>query len=127
MIDLPELPRQLKKREADVTPRVLEWFRANYSGSCALEIKATSGNSIPASAVLPHQKLALWDVALRGGIVHKLSDEARRKQPFDAFCLKGCPAYVVACFTTYHTCYLIPIQEWKGIKIDPAHPGPISI
>lgn len=60
------------------------------------------------------------DAASSEGIVHKLSDEARRQQPFDAFLLKEVPAYVVACFTARHArvCYLIDANEWSGARFN---------
>jgi len=109
---LPDLPRQVKKREADVTPKILDWFLHKHWGSCAIEIKATNGNSIPASALEPHQQRALLD-ALDHGIVHKIADSGRRL-PFDAFVLKGVPAYVVACFTSHGKAYVVPVDKWKG-------------
>ena len=115
MSELPDLPRQIVKREASVTPRVLEWFRTLYKRSCAIEVKCTDGNSIPKSALMEHQRLALL-AATGEGIVHKLSDEARRKQPFDAFQLVSVPAYVVACFTKHRKCLVIPVEEWRGAK-----------
>lgn len=114
---LPDLPRTIKKREASITPRVLEWFRTNYTAPCALEIKATQTGSIPASALAPHQRIALLDATTARGIAHKLSDEARRQQPFDAFVLKGCAAFVVACFPKRGICYAVPIKEWRGVKL----------
>ncbi len=114
---LPELPKTRKKREADLTPRVLQWFRENHSPSCAIEIKATYGLRLAARVLQPHQKAALLDAASGRGIVHKLSDEARRQQPFDAFKLASVPAYVVACFTRNRTCHIVPVARWVGISI----------
>lgn len=122
---LPELPRIIKKREANITPKVLAWFRKNYPYTCAIEIKATNSNSIPKSAVMDHQMKALLQAESPVGIVHKLSDEARRKQPFDAFCIKGCKAYVVACFTGRGICYVIPANEWSGANVK--HPQGVII
>ena len=97
-----------------MTPLILEWFRKAHKGPCAIEIKATDTNSIPESKLAPHQKLALL-AATQGGIVHKLTDEARRKQPFDAFMLVGVPAYVVAVFTKEpRVALVIEVQKWRG-------------
>lgn len=118
---LPELPKLKKKREANITPLVLSWFRENYPGSAAIEIKATDKMSIPASAVLPHQRAALMDVCggKSGGLVYKISDEARRQVPFDAFQLQHAGAFVVACFTDpkIRRCLIYDIREWKGAKV----------
>lgn len=111
MDSLPSLPRVIRKKEASITPKVLTWFRENHKGSCAIEIKVAKGNSLPASALAPHQHAALM-AASRGGIVHKLSDEARRRQPFDAFMLQGVPAYVVVVFTAKRIALAIPVAHF---------------
>lgn len=64
---------------------------------------------------MPHQKAALL-AASRGGIVHKISDEARRQQPFDAFKLSGVQAYVVACFGK--ECTAIRVEHWNGASME---------
>lgn len=102
-------------------------MRAIYRKSCAVEIKASAGNTIPASALLDHQRAALMDVASFRGIAHKLSDEARRQQPFDAFMLANVPAYVVACFTKAGVCYVIPIEIWKGARVGMQAPYMIDL
>lgn len=111
--ELPSLPRVLKKREASVTPKVLNWFATHYMGCAAIEIKATKKGNIPASAVLPHQAAALFDAG-DTGIVHKLSDEARRRQPFDAFKIAYARGFVVCCFLTERKALVIDIEEWEG-------------
>lgn len=116
---LPNLPRTIEKREAKYTPRVLEWFKENYSGSCAIEIKATKGRSIPASALLPHQKAALMAACGRG-ITWKIPDEARRQTPFDAFKIARAGAFVVCVFTTTRVVLVIDVREWAGARSDTA-------
>jgi len=97
MTTLPDLPRILAKKEASVTPAILKWIRENGPPSFLFEIKVCRGKSLPASAVLPHQKLALL-AASGGGIVHKISDEARRKQPADGFKISFARGYVFVAF-----------------------------
>ena len=116
MDSLPDLPKKRNTREADLTPKVLKWFRENHVGSCAIEIKASAGTRIPASALAPHQRLAL-EAAAKQGIVHKIADN-KAKNPFDAFMLKGVPAYVVACFTHHRVCLVIPVDKWSGATPD---------
>lgn len=117
---LPELPRKLRKREADHTRAVLEWFKENYLGGCVvIEIKYSSGNSVPRRAVLPHQIAALTAANSGRGLVHKLSDEARRQQPFDAFLMRSCDAFVVCVFGGSRgvgVCHAVPVRMWGGIK-----------
>lgn len=116
---LPSLPSLKKKREANVTPRVLAWFKYNGPSSCAIEIKATTSGSIPESALLPHQKAALL-AACKSGVIHKLSDEARRQQPFDAFKISYARAFVVCCFLKegLREALVIDVKEWRGAKYD---------
>ncbi len=88
--DLPELPVVKVKREANITPTVLAWFREQFAPSfvykisdeaqrrlpfdafmlgkhpAAIEIKVTTRKYISQSAVLPHQKLALQEVEKAG-------------------------------------------------------------
>ena len=111
-MDLPELPRILKKREAEITPSVLLWFKENYPRSCAIEIKQTDKNSIPEKALQKHQRKALLDATM-AGITHKIADN-RTRLPFDAFLFKKADAFVVACFRRQKTCLVIPIKNWKG-------------
>lgn len=119
---LPDLPKKHTKREAGITPRVLEWFKTHYNGSCAIEIKATVENTIPMSALQPHQFSALLAATSTSGVVHKISDESRGHKPFDAFMLKRADAYVVACNTQKGICHAIPVKAWRGISFDrPGH------
>lgn len=113
---LPPLPRRLRKKEASLTPRVFSWAKKAINGPVALEIKQTDTDSIPASALLPHQRLALLAACSKEGLAHKLTDEARRRQPFDAFILKNTPAYVVACFTKHKIAHVFHVKSWEGAR-----------
>ncbi len=115
---LPELPALKHKLEADLTTKVLEWFRVNHKESCCLEIKATTKNTIPVGALAIHQKLALSAASSAQGIIHKLTDEARRKQPFDAFQLVNSPAYIVCCFKTHGYCLVFDHAGWDGARYE---------
>lgn len=86
---LPELPKILKKREANITPDVLRWFKDNYPHSCAIEIKYGKNK------LEDHQKTALAQVA-GGCFSYKIADTGRRN-PFDGFLLKNAYACVVTC------------------------------
>ena len=111
---LPDLPRIIQKREAGITPAILSWFRENGPATCLIEIKATTKNKIPASALLPHQRRALLD-ACGGGIVYKLSDEARRQVPCDAFKISYTRAFVVCAFlSSPRVALVIDIKKWRG-------------
>jgi hypothetical protein len=89
MSKLPKLPRQLKKREAEITPRVIAWFQANYTHSVALEVK------VKGQKLKEHQALALHTVA-SGSFAYKIPDTGRRN-PFDAFVLKDAHPFAVEC------------------------------
>lgn len=117
MPTLPELPRKRKQTEADITPKVIRWFRDIYRKSCVFEIKVPKGaqRTISMRALAPHQYAALM-LASRGTLAHKISDAGRTRQPFDGFVVSNVSAYVVACFPATHVCYVIPIQEWRGAK-----------
>lgn len=74
----------------------------------------TKTNTLPRSALKDHQRLALFAAQTRG-ITHKISDEARRQQPFDAFQLKGVAGFVVVCFTQNpKIARVYTVDEWKG-------------
>lgn len=126
MDKLPPLKKVLKKREADHTRAVLEWFRNSYlGGSVALEIKYCKGNSLGQSALQPHQRAALRAAASGGagaGLIHKLSDEVRRQQPFDAFMIRGAAAFVVVVFGGREAgglrCAAWPVVAWAGAHRD---------
>ncbi len=115
--DLPDLPSLSKKREQKLTPRVLDWFRKNYKGSCAIEIKATRSRSIPASALRLHQAAALKQVS-SSGLAYKIPDEGFSKKPFDAFFLSYSASFVVACFQTEGVCLVIDADKWRGATPD---------
>ena len=66
--------------------------------------------------------LALKDSKSFNGLVHKLSDESRRQQPYDAFMLKNADAYVVACFSTHGYCFIIPVEDWQGANYIMGYP-----
>lgn len=125
MIELPPLPTVRKRREADVTPKVLKWFREHHQGSAAIEVKATDTDYIPEGALKDHQRAALL-AASGQGLVHKIAD-AKRKNPFDAFMLQGVQSYVVACFTKRGVCLAVPASSWKGCRPSSPHTHLIRI
>ena len=116
-MSLPDLPTVKKKREADCTPAILSWFRANASkiGSCLIEIKATTSNSIPASAVATHQLAALRQ-ASGEGLCYKIPDFGYTKKPADAFLLAGSRAFVVCAFLKHRVVLVIEADKWHGCR-----------
>lgn len=88
-MELPELPKLRRRREADITPDVMRWFGANWPRSYAVEVKAKGGR------VRKHQPAALKRVQ-SGSFDHKIPDMGQRN-PFDFFGLKGADAFIVVC------------------------------
>lgn len=111
---LPDLPRQLIKREANITPKILDWFHVHYPHNVALEIKATKTNSIPKSAVKDHQLIALIMAQTKTGLTYKIPDNGRVRQPFDAFQFKNAHSFVVCAFLKQRIALAIDPNKWNG-------------
>ena len=127
MDNLPPLPRTLKKREAEITHRILSWFQKNYQNSVALEIKVTKTGSIPAKAVLDHQLKALKQVQTASGLSYKIPDASHLRLPFDAFQMKNCESFVVAVFLTHKKCLAFDPHVWKGAKPTTVPTFPVAL
>ena len=89
---MEELPRVLRKREAQKTSNILLHF--NYT--CAIEIKQTRTDTLYANSIQPHQRDALL-AAKHGVLRYKIPDMGRRN-PFDGIILAGVPAFVVVAY-----------------------------
>lgn len=89
---MENLPRVLKKREANRTGDIMKMF----DQTCALEIKQTKTNTLYANSVKPHQLESLLK-ARREVFRYKIPDMGQRN-PFDAVVLKEIPAYIVILF-----------------------------
>ena len=84
---MPPLPRVLKKKEAYHTSAIMRMMLETH-GTCAVEVKMRGRK------VSPHQMIALKKVVSPEGFAWKIPDYGH-ENPFDFFCLKGVPAYVV--------------------------------
>lgn len=84
---LPNLPKLRNKTEADITPKIMDWFLKNCPFDVAVEVKIVGGK------VRPHQKSALKQVH-DGKFAHKLADTGIR-QPFDFIVLKNAHPFIV--------------------------------
>ncbi len=84
---MPPLPRVLNKKEAKLTPKIMEMMLRTH-GNCVFEIKRRGRK------VQPHQIAALKRCASDEGFCWKIRDDGSR-QPFDAFCARNMPAFVV--------------------------------
>lgn len=70
-----------------------KWLKNVYKKTGAFELKLTKNDSMPFSAVAPHQIEAL-KAASDKGLVYKIPD-AGYQNPFDCFSLFNVPAFVV--------------------------------
>ena len=115
---LPPLPSKKEKREAKITPLVEKYFLTQFPSSVIVEVKATKTNTIPLSAVKPHQLQALKDARSPEGIVHKMSDMGRILQPADFWMFKNSQSFVIACFLKERICLAINPHKWIGARVD---------
>lgn len=84
------------KREQQFTLQFRHWIKANPQPlCCAFELKQTTADSIPFSAVQEHQLDALIASASEKGLLWKLPDDSRGIKPFDMFYLTRADGYVV--------------------------------
>lgn len=84
---LPELKAITDNTEAEVTPKIMEWFLNNRMKSCLIEIK------VKGEKPKPHQMATLIKVA-QGKFAYKFPD-GRSRTPGDAVILINASAYVV--------------------------------
>lgn len=77
---MDNLPRKLKKKEADKTPAIMQWFLDNYPEDVAVEVKM-KGNKVKL-----HQNAALNQVK-DGKFAYKIRDMGQRN-PLDFIVLK---------------------------------------
>lgn len=89
-MELPNLPRVLKKRESKIDTRVLEFLLNTRNNSFALEVKMKGG------VFKKHQLKYLKKVA-NGKHGRKMSDSTIGKLDFDAFGLIKADAIKVIC------------------------------
>lgn len=92
---LPDLPRILKKREADFGILLRHWLKANPTFSTAYELKQTSGTSIPFSCLEEHQAIYLQAIKSNQGTLIRVQGVSGEP---DYIYLRNCPASVVIKF-----------------------------
>lgn len=71
---LPELPKQLKKRESALGLKLRQWVE-NATGSCVFELKQTTEPSILFDCVGPQQIAHLMSAKSHEGILMKNQDK----------------------------------------------------
>ena len=101
--------------ESKFQTRFNQWLRETQSiDNAGFELKVTKKNSIPFSAVKPHQINALLEVKKRG-LIYKISDISLGLKPIDCFILHGA-AYVVILYykgsRKINTAYIIDIDRF---------------
>lgn len=83
-------------------------------GSCAVEVKVCKGKTLGRGALKEHQRRAL-EIAARGALYFKISDESYGQKPFDLFVLKKSEAYVVVCFEgSLKKCFAVEIEKFPS-------------
>lgn len=100
----------MQKREANFTLRFRHWLKANPSISAAYELKQTTTDSIPFSAVKEHQIEALQAVKSPHGLLYKAPDDSRGVKPFDLFYLRNTAACVVVKYPREFS--IIDVDMW---------------
>jgi predicted nucleic acid-binding Zn ribbon protein len=96
--------------ESDFQTKFTRYLK--YRGETgAYELKLAKGKSLAFSSVADHQYESLQCAKLYT-LVHKISDEGLSRKPFDCFCLKKTPAYIVVMY------YSIGIKHFYMIDIN---------
>ena len=96
-------------KEKDFQSHFNKWLKAVHKQTGAFELKLARTDSLPYSALAPHQEQALLN-AKNGTLVYKIPDVGYQN-PFDCVCLSGVPAYVVVRYPS-GTVYGIDIEAW---------------
>jgi hypothetical protein len=100
----------MKKREAVITPRVVEWVLSNIDGCAAVEVKHTRGKPTFHLRELKekeHQVDYLLSAQSPMGFTYKIPDDGTWK-PFDALAMKRALGIVAIVYP----------QGWAAIRID---------
>lgn len=87
----------MTKREAKLQEKFGRWLKAVYLEKYAggqFELKQTTNDSLPFSAVKDHQEQALYNTK-HGKFYFKYPDDSRGTKPCDCVALSGIDAYVV--------------------------------
>jgi penicillin-binding protein-related factor A (putative recombinase) len=103
----------MQKREAEFGLLFRHYLKAHPMASAGFELKQTTENSLPFSAVPEHQVAALR-AAKTTGILYKAPDDSRGAKPFDYFYIRGACAYVVIRFPDEF--HFIDIDDFVAFK-----------
>jgi hypothetical protein len=107
----------VKKLEAKFQTLFKRWLHAKWDGGPAVfELKRTTTETLPFSAVQEHQELAL-EQARDTGLYYKIPDDSYGAKPFDCFYMKNVGAYLVVAYGARLTSFvMIPIGRWMEYK-----------
>lgn len=105
---MEKLPIVRRKREASKTPDILEKIMT----TCAVEVKQTKTDTLPANSVKPHQRDNLLKAKHRK-FHYKIPDYGRQN-PFDAVILYLTDAYIVVIYGD-NTTVMIDIDHFPPI------------
>ncbi len=92
MSSLPQLPKQIQKKEAAFGIKLKKWMTENPRYSCALEVKYTSTNSLPFAEVKEEQ--LIYGMAIssdKGAWIRVIGSNG---EP-DYIWLRNTPSYIV--------------------------------
>lgn len=108
----------MQKREAKLTSLFKKWLKQSglAIGSTAIEMKVTTGKSLPFDAVQEHQLLALQQATRQ--FIYKIPDDSRGAKPFDVFILQNAKAFVGVSFLVPRktpVVYLVPVATWTHL------------
>ncbi len=107
------------KRESKFTTLFRHWLMANPLWSSAFELKQTTSDSLPFSAVQEHQIDALLAVSEgKKGLLYKAPDDSRGIKPCDLLYLRNADAYVVIKYPKFFCLIDVDtfVKEKKGNK-----------
>lgn len=97
-------------KEKDIQRKFKHYLDATWQGgSAAFELKYTKTDTLPRSALAPHQRQSLLN-AKSGMLYHKISDAGIGHKPFDCFVIQDAKAYIVIQFKS--GCCLVDINAY---------------
>lgn len=106
------------RREAQFQTLFRHWLMANKGKftNAAFELKQTTGDSLPYSALAEHQEAYLEAVQHpTQGVLYKIPDDSRGIKPFDFVYLKMAQSWIVIRFPKFFC--VIEYDNFLGFKL----------
>jgi hypothetical protein len=112
---LPDLPKQNKKKEADFGITFRRWIEKNPRFSCSLEMKQTTTDSIPFSAIEEEQLIFGMAIRSEKGVLVRIKGTIG--EPDYIWC-RNMPSYIVVRYPKFFCLIPVPIfiQEKQRSK-----------